>query len=75
VLAALIAAWLVLRIILHWLPEILLAALLVYGWTWLMFATPLRRALTRRFQPGGRRERTTKPRAVIMAFLGALLSA
>ena len=39
--AALILIWPVLRMIWHWLPEILLGSFLVYGWTWLMFATPL----------------------------------
>jgi hypothetical protein len=38
--AALILIWPVLRIIWHWLPEILLGLFLVYGWTTLMFATP-----------------------------------
>ncbi|MEV6491903.1 hypothetical protein AB0M20_25300, partial [Actinoplanes sp. NPDC051633] len=41
VVALLIIAWPVLRMIWHWLPEILLATFLVYGWTWLMFATPV----------------------------------
>ena len=39
--ATLILIWPVLRMIWHWLPEILLGSFLVYGWTWLMFATPL----------------------------------
>jgi hypothetical protein len=39
--AVLIVIWPVLRIIWHWLPEILLGTFLVYGWTWLMFATPV----------------------------------
>jgi hypothetical protein len=38
--AVLIIIWPVLRIIWHWLPEILIGSFLVYGWTWLMFATP-----------------------------------
>ncbi|MFG1609283.1 hypothetical protein [Actinoplanes sp. NPDC049265] len=42
---ALIIAWPVLRIIWHWLPEIVLALGVVYGWTWLMQATPLWLAL------------------------------
>ncbi|GLY97648.1 hypothetical protein [Actinoplanes sp. NBRC 103695] len=41
ILAVLIIIWPVLRIIWHWLPEILLGCFLVYGWTWLMFATPV----------------------------------
>ena len=41
VLAALIIVWPVLRMIWHWLPEILLGGTLVYGWTWLMLATPM----------------------------------
>jgi hypothetical protein len=45
VLFALIIAWPVLRIIWHWLPEILLSLAVVYGWTWLMSATPLWLAL------------------------------
>ncbi|MEV4533409.1 hypothetical protein AB0J82_06210 [Asanoa sp. NPDC049518] len=44
-LFVLIVAWPVLRIIWWWLPETLLALALVYGWTWLMFATPLWLAL------------------------------
>ncbi len=39
--AAFILIWPVLRIIWHWLPEILIGSFLVYGWTWLMFATPV----------------------------------
>jgi hypothetical protein len=39
--AVLIIVWPVLRIIWHWLPEILIGSFLVYGWTWLMFATPV----------------------------------
>ncbi|MFI7541096.1 hypothetical protein [Actinoplanes sp. NPDC049599] len=45
VLFALIVAWPVLRIIWHWLPEIGLSLAVVYGWTWLMSATPLWLAL------------------------------
>ncbi|MEV6488558.1 hypothetical protein AB0M20_07980 [Actinoplanes sp. NPDC051633] len=45
VVFGLIIAWPVLRIIWHWLPEILLALGFVYGWTWLMLATPLWLAL------------------------------
>ncbi len=40
-LAALIIIWPVLRMIWHWLPEIALGLFLIYGWQWLMFATPL----------------------------------
>ncbi|MCA2219524.1 hypothetical protein [Jidongwangia harbinensis] len=39
--AVLIIVWPVLRIIWHWLPEILIGTFLVYGWTWLIFATPM----------------------------------
>jgi hypothetical protein len=42
---ALILAWPVLRIVWHWLPEIAAALGVVYGWTWLMLATPLWLAL------------------------------
>ena len=45
VLFALIVAWPVLRIIWHWLPEIGASLTVVYGWTWLMTATPLWLAL------------------------------
>jgi hypothetical protein len=45
VVFALIVAWPVLRIIWHWLPEIVVALGVVYGWTWLMQATPLWLAL------------------------------
>jgi hypothetical protein len=45
VVFALIVAWPVLRIIWHWLPEIGVSLALVYGWTWLMLATPLWLAL------------------------------
>jgi hypothetical protein len=45
ILYALIIAWPVLRIIWHWLPEIGLSLAVVYGWTWLMEATPLWLAL------------------------------
>ena len=38
---ALIVVWPVLRIVWHWLPEIVVALVLVYGWTWLMEATAL----------------------------------
>jgi hypothetical protein len=41
----LIVAWPVLRIIWWWLPETVAATGLVYGWTWLMLATPLWLAL------------------------------
>jgi hypothetical protein len=46
VLFALIIAWPVLRIVWWWLPEIGLGVGVVYGWTWLMMATPLWLALT-----------------------------
>lgn len=36
---ALIVAWPVLRVFLHWAAEIALAIVVVYGWTWLMFHT------------------------------------
>ncbi|MEV6601973.1 hypothetical protein AB0M36_34735 [Actinoplanes sp. NPDC051346] len=39
--AVLIIIWPVLRMIWHWLPEILLGLFLVYGWTWLMSATAI----------------------------------
>jgi hypothetical protein len=45
VVFALIVAWPVLRIIWHWLPEIGTSLAVVYGWTWLMEATPLWLAL------------------------------
>ena len=45
VVFALIVVWPVLRIIWHWLPETFGALVLVYGWTWLMQATPLWLAL------------------------------
>jgi hypothetical protein len=45
VVFALILAWPVLRIIWHWLPEIVISLGVVYGWTWLMQATPLWLAL------------------------------
>lgn len=45
ILFALIIAWPVLMMIWHWLPEILLAVAVVYGWMWLMAATPLWLAL------------------------------
>src|SRR3954463_7368087 len=38
---ALIIAWPVLRIIWHWLPEIVIGLVVTYGWTWLMQATAL----------------------------------
>ncbi|MGR6320358.1 hypothetical protein Q2K19_24065 [Micromonospora soli] len=38
---ALIVAWPVLRVFWHWLPEILLGLVAVYGWTALMQSTPL----------------------------------
>lgn len=44
-LFALIVAWPVLMIIWHWLPEILLGLGVIYGWVWLMDATPLWLAL------------------------------
>jgi hypothetical protein len=44
-LFGLIVAWPVLRIIWWWLPEITLGIAAVYGWTWLMLATPLWLAL------------------------------
>jgi hypothetical protein len=44
-LFGLIVAWPVLRIIWWWLPEIVVAIVAVYGWTWLMLATPLWLAL------------------------------
>ncbi|MET8146893.1 hypothetical protein ACIBSW_14065 [Actinoplanes sp. NPDC049668] len=37
----LIIAWPVLRILWWWLPEITIGLATVYGWTWLMVATPL----------------------------------
>jgi hypothetical protein len=43
--ACLIMLWPVLRIVWHWLPEILVALGVVYGWTLLMQATPLWLAL------------------------------
>ncbi|WP_242624719.1 hypothetical protein [Krasilnikovia cinnamomea] len=45
VVFALIVAWPVLRIVWHWLAEIVIALVVVYGWTWLMQATPLWLAL------------------------------
>lgn len=45
ILFALIVAWPVLRIIWHWLPEIGGGLGVVYGWMWLMNATPLWLAL------------------------------
>ncbi|GGQ79619.1 hypothetical protein GCM10010166_57130 [Couchioplanes caeruleus subsp. azureus] len=41
IVAVLIIIWPVLRMIWHWLPEILLAGFLIYGWNTLMFATPV----------------------------------
>ena len=45
ILAGLIIAWPVLRIIWWWLPEIIVGLAVTYGWTWLMLATPLWLAL------------------------------
>jgi hypothetical protein len=41
VIGLLILVWPVLRVFWHWLPEILLGLGTVYGWTWLMWHTPL----------------------------------
>jgi hypothetical protein len=41
VVFALMIAWPVIRIVWHWLPEIGIGLAVVYGWTWLMQATPL----------------------------------
>ncbi|WP_328466746.1 hypothetical protein OHA21_47105 [Actinoplanes sp. NBC_00393] len=38
---ALVLVWPILRIVWWWLPEVILGGFLVYGWTWLMMATPL----------------------------------
>ncbi len=38
---ALIVAWPVLRVFWHWLTEILLGLVAVYGWTWVMQSTPM----------------------------------
>ncbi|MBO3738413.1 hypothetical protein [Actinoplanes flavus] len=37
----LVIAWPIFRIVWWWTPEMLLGVFLVYGWTWLMLATPL----------------------------------
>lgn len=37
----LVLAWPIFRMVWWWLPEILLAAFLIYGWVWLMTSTPL----------------------------------
>ena len=44
-LFALIVVWPVLMMLWHWFPEILLGLGVVYGWVWLMDATPLWLAL------------------------------
>jgi len=41
VVGAFIVVWPVVRVIWHWLPEIVTAAAAVYGWTWLMSTTSL----------------------------------
>src|SRR4051794_22492568 len=41
ILFVLIVAWPVLRILWWWLPEITASLVTVYGWMWLMMATPL----------------------------------
>lgn len=41
VFAGAVLIWPIVRIIWWWLPEILLGSGLIYGWTWLMLATPL----------------------------------
>jgi hypothetical protein len=73
VLFALIVAWPVLRIIWHWLPEIGLGLGAVYGWTWLMTATPLWLALVLVFAGVGGPAAFRRSRYWVMAPLWCLI--